>query len=160
MMNTSRMPLLLASVLMAAQAAAGTSFRLEIGPAVADTSAGKVKNAVLLVRPLLCGDPASVRITATAEGIVNGARQSVPLKLVALPTPGVHAVQRQWPDGQWVIHLSGTCPQPKAGASTIVPLTGTGTDTRFSRPKTQVLREPATKAQVEAALAEVARGDS
>jgi hypothetical protein len=158
MMNTSRMLILLASMLVAVQVAAGTSFRLEIGPAVADTSAGKVKNAVLLVRPQVCEDPASVRITATAEGFVNGTRQSVPLRLVALPTPGVHAVQRQWPDGQWVIHLSGTCPKPNAAASTIVPLTGTGA--AFSRAKTQVLREPATKAQVESALTEVARGDS
>jgi hypothetical protein len=158
MKKTSRMLVLSALVLMTAQAWAGTSFRLEIGPAVADTSAGKVKNAVLLVRPQLCADPASVRITASAEGIVNGARQSVPLKLVALPTPGVHAVQRQWPDGRWVLHLSGTCPEPEAAASTIVPLTGTGN--AFSRPKTQVLREPATKAQVEAALAEAMRGDS
>lgn len=157
MKNCSRM-LLVASMLVAAPALAGTSFRLEIGPAVADTSAGKVKNAVLLVRPQLCANPASVRITATAEGMVNGARQTVPLKLIALPTPGVHAVQRQWPDGRWVLHLRGACPEPKAEASTIVPLTGTGS--AFSRPKTQVLREPATPAQIEAALADVVRSDS
>jgi hypothetical protein len=142
---------------MAAQAAAGTFFRLEVGPAVAAGTNTKTKKAVLVVRPLVCDDPASVRMTGTAEGIVNGARQSVALTLVPLPKPGVYAVVRQWPDGgQWVLNLTGTCPAPKAEASTIVQLAGNA----FIRHKTQVLRERATPAQVEASLSELLRSRS
>lgn len=139
---------------VAAQAAAGTSFRLEVGQPVAggfDPTIKDIKNkVVLVVRPLECNDATSATITGSAEGLVNGRRQSIPLRLVPLQTAGVHAVPREWPDGgRWILHLSGTCPSPKASASTLVPVAGY----TFLREKTQVLREPATKAQVEAALA-------
>jgi len=141
-----------------AMAMAGTMFRLEIGLPIAagtDTKVKAVKNAVLVVRPVVCDDVASVKITGTAEGMVKGARQSVAVKLIPV-TPGVYAVQRQWPEGHWVLHLAGTCLSPKASASTIVPLVGT----EFIRDKTQVLVEPATRAQIEAALKDVVRSQS
>jgi hypothetical protein len=151
---------ILFGVALTAQAAAGTFFRLEVGSPIAagtDTKVKDVKKAVLVVRPRLCDDEASVRITGTAEGVVNGFRQSVTLKLVALPTPGVHAVQQQWPDGgQWVLHLTGTCPATKAVTSTIVPLTKSG----FLRDKTEILPTVATLAQVEAALTAHIRSQS
>ena len=141
----------------AAQSVAGTHFRLEVGPPVAAGTDSKVKKAVLVVRPRLCDDEASVRITATAEGVVNGARQSVAVKLVALPTPGVHAVPNQWPEiGQWVLHLSGTCPATKATTSTLVPLTKTG----FKREATVVLRTFASREQIEAVVRDHARSAS
>lgn len=150
----------LLAVAMAAQAAAGTFFRLEIGNPIAaglDSRIKDLKKTVLVVRPLVCDDVASVRITGTAEGIVNGRRESVRLRPVPLPAAGVHAVQREWPDGgQWVLHLTGTCAGPKATASTLVPLAGKG----FIREKTQVLREPATRAQIEAALDDLVRSRS
>lgn len=128
-----------------------SSFRLEVGPAVAGGATTKMKNVVLVVRPQVCEDPSNVRITGTAEGQVNGARQSVGLKLVPVDaTRGIYAVQQQWSDdGKWVVQLNGSCSQPKASASTIVPVTKTG----FIREKTQVLTETATKTQVDAALA-------
>jgi hypothetical protein len=139
-------------------AMAGTMFRLEIGLPIAagiDSKTKNVKNAVLVVRPVVCDDVAGVHITGMAEGVVNGARQSVAVRLIPV-TPGVFAVARQWPEGQWVLHLAGTCPTPKAAASTIVPLAGTS----FIREKTQVLREPATRAQIEAALSDLVRSQS
>jgi hypothetical protein len=159
---SSRMSLaltLLFGVALAAQAAAGTFFRLEVGSPIAAGTDSKVKDlkkAVLVVRPRLCDNEASVRITGTAEGVVNGVRQSVTLKLAALPTPGVHAVQQQWPDGQWVLHLTGTCPATKAVTSAIVRLTKAG----FVRDKTQILPTVATSAQVEAALNDHIRSQS
>ena len=156
MMNTSRMLVLLAaSIALAAQALAGPTFRLDIGPAVADTSAGKVKNAVMLVRPLACDDPASVVMTGSAEGIVSGSRQSVPLKLQRLPTPGVYAVSRQWPDGQWVINLTATCPARDAVASAVVPLARNS----FVRSRSQFFTHAATVAVIEQSLKGVAQGD-
>ena len=152
-----------AVALLATAAAAGTIFRLEIGPPVAAGTATKVlKNAkgktVLAVRALVCSDLANVRITGTAEGIRNGARQSVPLDLLEVDkAEAIYAIQYQWPeDGSWVLHLKGSCSNPKAEASTLVPMNKMA----FIREKTQVLVDPATKKQVEDALAALARSQS
>jgi hypothetical protein len=148
---------------LATAAAAGTMFRLEVGPPVAAGTATKiVKNAkgktVLAVRALVCDDLANVQITGTAEGIRNGARQSVPLDLLEVnKAEAIYAVQYQWPDeGAWVLHLKGSCSNPKAEASTLVPMNKMA----FLRGKTEVLREPATKKQVEDAVAALARSQS
>ena len=160
MRNRNLMILAFSAALCAASSVAvgaGSSFRLEVGSSIAGVPAFKVKNAVVMVRALVCVDPATARVTGTAEGIINGRRHTVPLRLVPSPTPGVYAVQQQWPaEGQWVLHLAGACPSPKAEASTLVPLQKTG----FIRAKTQVLLEPATPAQVEAALADLIRKQS
>ena len=146
---------------MSAKTQAGTSFRLEIGPPIAAGMSKAIKDykkVALVVRPRLCDSLGSVRITGTAEGIVNGARQSIALNLIALdPVEGVYAVQQQWPaDGHWVLQLNGTCPSPKASATTLVPMNKGA----FIREKTEVLREPATKKQLEAALTALARSQS
>ena len=143
---------------------AGTSFRLEVGSpiAVGIAKSKEIKKSdgkfVLAIRTRLCDRPASVTITGTAEGIVRGQRQSIPLQFVAVaPDEGIFMVQQQWPaNGSWVLQLNGSCPSPKASASTLVPL-DKGT---FIREKTEVLGEPATKKQVEAALAALARSQS
>jgi hypothetical protein len=149
-----------AVALLATTVAAGTMFRLEVGPPVAAGTATKIiKNAkgktVLAVRALVCSDLANVRISGTAEGIRNGARQSVPLDLLEIDkAEAIYAVQYQWPDdGSWVLHLKASCSNPKAEASTLVPMNRMA----FIRERTQVLREPATKKQVEDAVKELAR---
>ena len=136
-------------VLGALSAAAGTSFRLDVGQSFADSSGGKVKDAVLLVRGLACDAPASIVMTGTAEGVVNGTRQSVPLTLHKLATPGVFAVRRQWPAGQWVLNVSGSCPGRKAEAGVVVPLDA---DSRFVRSGIQHFESRAAAAVVNAAL--------
>jgi hypothetical protein len=155
----------LAALLMmaiAAPAIAGTMFRLEIGPPIAAGTGAATpqfkKKVVLAVRPRVCDNPAAVQITGTAEGLVNGMRQSVPLTLIAVnQAEGVYAVQQQWPDtGQWLLQLNGSCPSPKASASTLVPMKGS----TFVREKTEVLREPATRQQVDPALAVLVRSVS
>jgi len=152
-----------AAALLATVAGAGPFFRLEVGPPVAAGTATKIlKNAkgktVLAVRALVCNDLANVRITGTAEGIRNGARQSVPLDLLEVDkAEAIYAVQYQWPDeGSWVLHLKGSCSNPKAEASTLVPMNKMA----FLREKTQVRPEPATKKQVEDAVKELARSQS
>jgi hypothetical protein len=154
-MSVTRFIALLVVVLVA-PAIAGTMFRLEIGPPIAagagtSTTPQFKKKAVLVVRPILCDNPASVQITGTAEGSVNGVRQSVPLSLMPVnAAEGIYAVSREWPDtGRWMVQLNGSCPSPKASASTLVPMNGSA----FIREKTEVLREPATRQQVETALA-------
>lgn len=149
---------LLVVLMMAAPAIAGTMFRLEIGPPIAAGTGTPItkqfKNKVVLaVRPRVCDNLSSVQISGTAEGLVNGARQSLPLELIPVnPSEGIYAVRRQWPEnGHWVLQLNGTCPNPKASASTLVPMNGF----TFIREKTRVLREPATRQQVEALLKEL-----
>ena len=126
--------------------ATGEVFTLEIGPAIAGDST-RVKKASLVVRSSCC-DIATVTITGTAEGIVDGRRESVPLRLVALETPGVYAVPRVWERGRWVLKLSGNCAERKTVAAAIVPLGTNG----FVRDGIQYLTRSATPADVEAAL--------
>lgn len=153
-----------AIVLLSGVALAGSSFRLEIGPPVAAGTGAKVSKdvikgkTVLAVRALVCDDLSRVQITGTAEGIRNGSRQSVPLDLLEVSkADAIYAVQNQWPaDGSWVVHLKGSCSNPKAEASTLVPMNKMA----FIREKTEVLREPATKKQVEDAVREHARSQS
>jgi hypothetical protein len=142
---------LLAGVLIAVGVAtsvqAGVVFRLEIGHPIAGAGIAKMKKAVMMVRGLACDDPASVAMTGTAEGFVNGARRSMPLQLVET-APGVFAVP-QPPNGQWVVHLTGTCPARNATASAVVPLGG---PSGFNRDKAQFFEAAATPAQIDAAV--------
>ena len=77
--------LLASFVLTIAVAAAGVFFRLDIGPPIA-AGVAKTKDGLFAVRALACDEARDVRMMGTAEGIVNGQRQSVALKLAAIPT--------------------------------------------------------------------------
>ena len=66
------------------------------------------KNAVVLIRADGCHNPADATVTGSAEGLVNGVRRSIPLKLEPVSQPGTYAVQPQWPaDGLWVLKFNG-----------------------------------------------------
>ena len=133
-------------LVFAAGASAGTPFRLEIGPPIA--GATKVKGAAFAVRALACDDPSTVKMTGTAEGFVNGARQSVALKLLTLDTPGVFAVPQDWPSGVWVVNITATCPSRSATASAIVPIVAKG----FDRASSKLLDHAATAAEIDSVL--------
>ena len=151
-----------AAALLATTSAAGTMFRIEIGSTAALGMNKKFKDGprklVVAVRAVVCEDLATVRITGTAEGLVNGKRQSLPITLTAIdPAEAVYAIAQQWPpEGAWVLHLKGSCSNPKAAASTLVAVSR-GT---FLRDKSQVLRDPATQQQIEDAVATLARARS
>src|ERR1044072_3765979 len=67
-----------------------------------------IKGAVLLVRTYGCHTPADANVTATAEGIVNGRRTSIPLELTP-DEKGVYAITQQWQsEGTWVLSFTGT----------------------------------------------------
>ncbi len=91
------------------------------------------------MRAVVCDDLANVQISGTAEGVINGTRQSVPLTLTQVDkAEAVYVVSYQWPEnGSWVLHLKGSCSKPKAEASTLVPMSKGS----FIREKTEVLRE-------------------
>src|SRR5262249_9782874 len=51
-------------------------------------------------------------ITAAAEGIINGHRKSIPLKLEVLSQQSTFALARQWPaEGRWVITVTASNPK-------------------------------------------------
>lgn len=74
----------------------------------------------LLVRTYRCGTPAEIVVTGTAEGLVDGQRRTLDLKLTSTRQPGVFAVARQWPaQGAWVLTFTA---QGKAFATALVEL--------------------------------------
>ena len=92
-------PLALVGQLMAG------GFYLQLGNPDASEEARKA-NAVLTVKATGCHDPASASLTATAVGMVNGKRQTIPLQVTKLSEIGMFALSQQWPkDGKWVIEL-------------------------------------------------------
>jgi len=73
-----------------------------------DATKMSMKDAVLIVRTFGCMKPADANVTITAEGMVAGHRQSMPVELHADDT-GVYALRQQWPaEGKWVLVLTGT----------------------------------------------------
>ncbi len=122
-------------------------FSLTIGSPVAAGLVKKVKDSGFAVRLEQCESIAKSQITGTAEGIVNGARKSVPVQLVSTASPNVFVLPATWTDeGAWVVSLKATCADAKAGA--IVPIGRGG----FIRESTKVFPRFATAAEVEAAL--------
>lgn len=82
-------------------------FWLTLGNPAA-SSDEKAKGAAVIVRADGCHNPAKAKLTGTAEGLANGRRVSVPLKLTRLAAPGAYAVHRNWPaEGAWVVKLVG-----------------------------------------------------
>jgi hypothetical protein len=113
------------------------------------------KGAAFVFRTQGCAQPAKPQISGTAEGLVKGERRSAALKVVALTKPGVYAVYQGWPvEGEWVVNLKGTCADASAGA--IVPIGPKG----FIRESSKFFPRPATKAEIEASLKDIAKGES
>ena len=141
---------------LAASSASGKDFSLTIGNPVAvalPEGVVKKKDAGMAVRVENCADAANAQVTAIAEGIVNGVRRSIPLRLVAATTPGAFAVSHEWPvEGAWVVHLTGHC--GRSTASAVVPFGPNG----FLRESSKFLPRAATAAEVEAVLKTLSGG--
>jgi hypothetical protein len=67
----------------------------------------QLKDAVLIVRTFGCHQPADAKLSASAEGLINGNRKSLALELRSIGS-GVYALKQQWPsEGHWVLALTG-----------------------------------------------------
>lgn len=67
----------------------------------------QLKDVVLIARTYGCHQPADAKLSATAEGIVKGARKSLALELRSIGS-GVYGIKQQWPsEGTWVLALTG-----------------------------------------------------
>ncbi len=72
------------------------------------------KHAALVARTTACHSPEKTSMTATAEGIIDGQRRSIPLKLIPLSSPGTFAVTHEWPSaGTWAVKIVARNPEYK-----------------------------------------------
>ena len=89
-------PVVLVAALAPAAFAGGANAKVE-GPA---------KDGRYTVRTYACSDPANIQVVAWAEGLVEGKRQTVPLKIEKTRAKGVYQFKRAWPEsGTWAIRM-------------------------------------------------------
>jgi hypothetical protein len=68
---------------------------------------GPFKDGQYAVHTYQCSNPAAVRVTAWAEGLVDGKRQTVPVKLLRTKEKGVYRFTRTWPgNGTWALRMT------------------------------------------------------
>jgi hypothetical protein len=131
---------------ISATAAMADGFTFNIGGPVASQDF-RMKGAVFVFRTQGCSDPARVQVSGTAEGILQGTRRSVALKIVTTAQPNVYGVFQNWPAaGDWVVNLKGACGDANAGA--IIPIGPKG----FIRESSKLLSRSATPEEVETVL--------
>jgi hypothetical protein len=129
-------------------------FTFAIGNPVASQDF-RFKSAAFALRTEGCAEPAKSQINGTAEGIVKGERRSVVLRVMSASKPGFYAVDQNWPpEGEWVVSLRGTCAGQSAGA--IIPMGPKG----FIRESSKFFPRPATDAEIDAALKDLAKRGS
>ena len=124
-------------------------FSLAIGNPVAVAVPNTIvkKDVGIAVRAENCADPSKVEVTATAEGIVNGARRSIAVRVIAGATAGTFAISRDWPrEGSWVVHMTGHC--GSSTASAVIPIGPNG----FLRESSKFFSRAATTAEIESVL--------
>jgi len=79
------------------------------------------QNAAVVAHITACHSPEKTTVTAFAEGIVKGKRETISLKVSTLSQPGSFAVSHQWPkDGAWAVKMIATNPDYKNYSTAIV----------------------------------------
>src|SRR5690242_11807230 len=107
-------------ILAGASLLCGEGFTFTLGSPVAAQDF-RFKTAAFVFRTEGCAEPEKPEITATAEGVVEGVRRSVAVRVMTTTKPGVFAVTQTWPsEGKWLVNLKGICGGQSAGA--LVPM--------------------------------------
>jgi hypothetical protein len=144
-----RLPIVILTIALLAMA---EGFTFTIGSPVASQDF-HFKAAVFVFRTEGCTDSGKSQISATAEGIVNGERRSVVLKVMPASKPGVYGIYQSWQaEGRWVVNLKGACGNLSAGA--IVPMGPNG----FVRDSSKFFPRPATDSEIETSLRALTQG--
>ncbi len=120
------------------------------------------REAFLTVRTYHHGTQVGLPVRGRAEGIVNGARQTVTLRFESTSHAGVVALKKQWPaEGTWVLVLEAA----QGTDDTVTALVALGRDglvrgvsVPTRRDGRYVLPARVAAADVEAALRDAARG--
>jgi hypothetical protein len=103
----------LAAVLLVGLPLLAGALMLEIGNPASNPEALS-KHAALVARTTACHSPEKTSMTAMAEGVIDGQRRSIPLKLIPLSTPGTFAITREWPSvGTWAVKIVARNPEYK-----------------------------------------------
>lgn len=96
-----------AMLLAFASPASAGGFQLSIETPGASTDP-QLRGVVLIARTYGCHQPADAKLSATAEGLMNGSRKTIALELRSIGS-GVYAIKQQWPsEGDWVLALTGS----------------------------------------------------
>ena len=97
----------LVALALAATAAYAGGFGIDVqAPNPKDA---RMKDAVVVFQAYGCHGPGA-KVTATAEGIVDGKRKSIPLRMKNLGGDAF-MLTRQWPkEGRWVLAVTATSP--------------------------------------------------
>lgn len=96
------------------------------------------RGAFCAVRTYHHGDLVSYEITGTAEGLVNGKRQSVKLDIRRLPQAGMYAVKWQKPaQGKWALLIS-TARDGQHMASALIDVDSNGRVASVTVPSTPI----------------------
>lgn len=92
------------------------------------------KDAFLVVHAFHHGDPTAFPVSGTAEGLVNGQRQSIKLEFQQASRTGEFALRKQWPDqGTWTLVI-GVMQGPEDRVTAIVDLGRDGQVARVNVP--------------------------
>jgi hypothetical protein len=112
----------------------------------------KASGAVIAAHITACNSPEKTVVTAKAEGILDGRRQSIPLHVIRLAEPGAFAVKREWPNGgRWTVTMIATNPEYRNYAtSVVVPIRQDGDADRAAA---KVFYHAPTAAEVNSVLA-------
>src|SRR4051812_33148227 len=95
---------------LAATGLRAETLSLTIGNPIASQGAVKKIGTAFIFRVNGCADMSKAKITATAEGLIDGARKSIPLSASATTPAGVYAINQQWDSqGKWVVAITTTC---------------------------------------------------
>ncbi len=85
----------------------------------------ETKGALLMVRVYHHGEAAFYPLTGTAEGLVDGKRQTVKLEFTGTSTPGMYALKFTKPsNGNWILVISVGKDRDEHGSATAVVTLG------------------------------------
>ena len=95
------------------------------------------RGAVLLVHTFHHGTKVNVPLNGTAEGLVDGQRRSVALKLVKSSQTGTYGLHRQWGDkGIWTLLINANALEHGGGVQAVVNIADDGEVERVRVPRT------------------------
>ena len=139
-----------AFTLSSASAAFAGGFRINIEAPV--SSDAELSGASLLIRTDGCHQPWDAEVSATAEGVVNGKRQSIKLALTRT-SRGVYAIKKQWASkGVWVVAITGHYNGITSSALVEMGSNGTVRITRDNRVAARTVQRTLTSQDIDAAL--------
>ena len=141
--------LLVAIATLASVSFAG-GFQLEIQAPTSNE--GEMKGAALLIRTYGCHQPWDADVSATAEGVVNGKRQSLKVALTRT-SQGVYAIKQQWPSqGEWVVAITGQYNGITSSALVELGANGKVRITKDNRVSSRIVQRRLTTEEIDSAL--------